>query len=196
MSSSLTSDGTLPVGTRVAERGGARARSGSAGDRGLSFADNLTLLAIGLVVVLVSLPRLRGFAVRENEQDAIDALALLAADARVESEVLLAGGLGALLASSTRHQSRLDDVELIDGGRLRRHGYLFDAVESAPGAWVLRAWPWEHGRTGLGAFVASDAAVLGHPNAGGRFSGPASPPSGPRADAEAAPAGWRVVRRY
>ena len=150
--------------------------SAADGKRGLSTADHVTLFAIGLVVLLVSLPRLRRFAIRENETDAIHALRILSSDALEHGEVLSAGGLGALLAASPAHQNRLADVELLDDGRLRRHGYLFDAVESAPGRWTLRAWPWEHGRTGLGAFRARDGALAGFANRGGRYSGPASPP--------------------
>lgn len=143
----------------------------------LSLADAGTLCAIGVVVVLVSLPKLRAFAVRENEFDALRALRLLASDATARGGALRAGGLGALLATNDSHRVRLEDVELCADGRLRRHGYLFDAVETAPGTWVLRAWPWEHPHTGLGAFLTTPGgAVHGWANADGAFSGPALPP--------------------
>jgi hypothetical protein len=182
-----------------AARPGGSAAVGEKADarRSLSIADHLTLFVIGLVVVLVSLPRLRRFAVRENENDAIQALRLLSADAADHPEVLDAGGLAALLAASARHQSRLEDVELLDGGRLRRHGYLFDAVESS-GGWMLRAWPWEHGRTGLGVFVATAEGLVGSPNSEGRWSGPLAPPPAalpPFAAPSAAAAGWVAISR-
>lgn len=155
----------------------ASARSGTIGRRGLSWTDRLTLLAIGVLVVLVSLPRLRRFALRENEIDAIRALSLLAGDALESREALQQGGLPALLAASTRHQTRLEDVEILEGGRLRRHGYLLDVIEVAPGDWRLRAWPWNYGQTGLGAFiVAPGGAVMGDANREGLFSGPECPP--------------------
>lgn len=149
--------------------------------RQLTLVDYATLLAIGLVVVLVSLPRLRAFALRENELDALRMLRLLASDARAVGPVMHAGGLGALLATHGDHRVRLEDLELVEGGRLRRHGYLFDAVPlvGATGAesWVLRAWPWEHARTGLGAFeIVPGGEVHGWANDDGAFSGPASAP--------------------
>ena len=196
MSSSWTSDGGSTIEARVdapaAPRASARAEAAAAEKRGLSIADPLTLLAIGLVVVLVSLPRLRRFAVRENETDAIHALKMLAADAEASPDALAAGGLGALLAASSSHQERFTDVELLEDGRLRRHGYLFDVVRDEAGRACLRAWPWEHGRTGVGAFVAGGGAVLGFENADGRYSGPASPPVPPRGDAAAR--SWLVMR--
>lgn len=187
MSSGTVRD-ALPVGSN--ERAGFR--EGALDERrGLSTADHLTLLAIGVVVLLVSLPRLRRFALRENELDAIQALRVLASDAAARPEVLAAGGLGALLATSERHRSRLADLEVLDDGRLRRHGYLLDAVEPEPGRWVLRAWPWEHGRTGLGAFVATAEGVRGAANENGRWSGPSAPPPARTAGG----VGWVPLRR-
>lgn len=169
------------------------ARRTYAEQRTLTLTDYLTLFAIALVVVLVSLPRLRAFALRENELDAVRMLRLLARDASEVQDfagVARAGGLGALLATRTEHRVRLEDLELVGDGRLRRHGYLFDAqpvlvpgADGAPGApverWVLRAWPWEHARTGLGAFeVFPGGEVHGHANTDGAFSGPLAPPAG------------------
>ena len=153
--------------------------------------DYATISAILLVVALVSVPQLRGFALRENELDAIQSLRVLAGDAAARPEVIAAGGLGSLLATSERHASRLSDLEVLDDGRLRRHGYLLDAVESEPGRWVLRAWPWEHGRTGLGAFVATAESVRGSANDQGRWSGPSHPPPARTSGG----AGWLALRR-
>lgn len=169
---------------------GAPPRTGNETERrGLAMPDYVTLSAIGVVVLLVSLPKLRAFALRENELDAVTTLRVLQVDATQRSSVMRAGGLGALLASNDTHRVRLDDVELLPEGRLRRHGYLFDAVEAAPRRWVLRAWPWEHAHTGLGAFEAAvvetsrreaegetTGLVLGHANPDGAFSGPGSAP--------------------
>jgi hypothetical protein len=147
---------------------------------GLSFVDGATLALIALVVVLVSLPRLRRFALRENETDAIRMLRVLSDDALGNGEALASGNLAALLASSADHHVRLEDVEVLDGGRLRRHGYVFAGLEPVAGRFVLIAWPWEHGRTGLGAFaIEPGGEPLGLPNSDGRFSGPGSPPPPP-----------------
>jgi hypothetical protein len=159
--------------------------------RGLRVLDYVTLLAIGALVVGVSLPRLRAFALRENERDAMHALRLLAADAEREPEVLRAGGLPALLAANGAHRVRLDDVELYGTRQLRRHGYLFDAVEVGTGRFVLRAWPWEHGHTGLAAFeTAGGRPLYGSANKNGGYSGPAAPPP---ALAAPAAAGWLAL---
>lgn len=178
------------------------ARRTYAEQRSLTLTDYLTLFSIGLVVVLVSLPRLRAFALRENELDAIRMLRLLARDAAAVADfasVARAGGLGALLATCTDHRVRLEDLELVGDGRLRRHGYLFDAqpvlATGAEGAiverWVLRAWPWEHGRTGLGAFeVLPGGEVHGHANESGAFSGPLAPPPCASMDGGDAAGGW------
>jgi hypothetical protein len=61
---------------------------------------------------------------------------------------------------------------------LRRHGYLFDMTMLRPGEPMLRAWPWNHGQTGRGAFVwTPQRGLIGSTNAEGRFSGPESPPA-------------------
>lgn len=159
--------------------------------RGLSFASGAMLSLIGVTVVLVSLPRLRRFALRENETDAVHMLRILSTDAVEHGEALSSGDLAAVLAASTAHRMRLEDVEVLDDGRLRRHGYLFAAVEGDPGRFVLLAWPWEHGRTGLGAFAAEPGkGVVGLENQDGRYSGPDRPPPHP-AGGEAAP--WRSM---
>jgi hypothetical protein len=176
------------AGARDARLEGARARGG------LTAADYLTLFLIGLVVVLVSLPRLRRFALRENELDAIALLAALGDDMGEFGAGLRAGGIAGLLAANERHEHRFEDLELLPGGLLRRHGYLFDAQETLPGQWVLRGWPWSYGRTGLGTFAFSSAqGLIGNANSDGRCDGPARPPEG--AEAAAGQGGWRALRR-
>lgn len=152
---------------------------------GLSWSDHLTLTAIGLVVVLVALPGLRRFALRENETDAVQMLRLISAESAAVGEA----GLGQILAPGTALQRRLGDVEVLPDGRVRRHGYLFDRARTSVDGVVLRAWPWEHGHTGIGAFLCIDGrGVVGDANGDGRYSGPDRPPPVPsRLDARWVP---------
>lgn len=179
--------------------------------RGLSWIDRLTLGAIGLVVVVVTLPVLRGFGLRENERDALRMLRVLVAEPmsaagvnattadapRAEWAGAVPGGAQAtlsLLAAQDRGiRRRLEDLETLPDGRLRRHGYLFDVVALGPGEPMLRAWPWEHAQTGRGAFVWTPRrGILGFQNTDGRFSGPSGAPTA----AEVLAGGWvRMPRR-
>jgi hypothetical protein len=157
----------------------------------LSVSGVLTLSAVALVVVLVSLPRLRGFALRENESDAASMLALLGESWRARAETAAGPDLAALLRADRDLARRLEDCRPVGAGRLLRHGYLFDAVEPEPGRWALRGWPWHAGQTGRAAFVwSAEAGLCGHPNDGARYGGPDAPPphdpSGP---------GWRPLGR-
>ncbi len=155
-----------PAATQVAEHA-----------RTLSWTDRLTLAAIGLVVVIVTLPVLRGFALRANELDALRTVRALAAQPAVPASVAAPGDLAALAANDRALQRRLEDLEILPDGRLRRHGYLFDVVHAGAGGSMLRAWPWEHGQTGRGAFVwTAQTGLLGHANGEGLFSGPDQAP--------------------
>jgi hypothetical protein len=159
--------------------------------RGISFVDAATLALIGVVVVLVSLPRLRRFALRENETDAIAMLRVLATDAQAHGEILAAEGLGALLAASSAQRVRLEDVEVLEQGRLRRHGYVFESILTDDGRRILIAWPWDHGRTGLGVFAEElGGPVVGLENAEGHYSGLERPPPVPPRDPGAP---WRAL---
>lgn len=141
--------------------------------------DALTLCAIAAVVLLVSLPRLREFALRENQSDAEKLVKRLGGlcDARELASGARLASISELVAASKDLARQLDDVELLDAGRtLRRHGYLFELAH-VDGRAVIHAWPWRYGQTGfavygwiqgVGAFV--DA------NARGACSGPANPP--------------------
>jgi len=143
--------------------------------------DALTLGAVALVVLLVSLPRLQDLAVRENEGDArwlTERLAELTREAP--------GGvrdIHGLLADQPTLTRLLDDSEYLEGGRLlRRHGYLFEVVAAPEGsldcaAAAVRAWPWRYQRTGREVYLWRCGEPLrAHPNAGGRWSGPGRPP--------------------
>lgn len=144
----------------------------------LHWADAAVLAAVGLVVLLVSLPRLREFALRENEADARTLVARLgelcsrelsAPDASAQSAS--PASLSEMLARTPQLAARLEDAEWLEqGALLRRHGYLFELTVHESGA-ALVAWPWEHGRTGCRAFRWKTGAVEGHPNPAGAWSG-------------------------
>jgi hypothetical protein len=160
--------------------------------RGIPLVDAAVLGLIALVVLLVSLPRLRRFALRENEADAIRALRILALDGVAHADVLAGGNLGALLAASPEHRVRLEDVEVLSDGRLRCHGYLFAVALVETGRPILLAWPWEHGSTGLAAFaIEPGGEPLGLRNEEGVYSGPDSPFPLPPGISP----GWMPVRR-
>ena len=158
----------------------------------LRAVDAMTLVAVATVVLLVSLPRLRDFALRQNESDARQmALRLVG----LISAPVHAGELptaGELVRGEPRLARELRDLEILDGGRrLRRHGYLFEIAPPGEGTPpTVRAWPWEHGRTGRLAFVAvPGGGLFVHPNAEGRWGGERRPPERSGADG-----GWALVR--
>ncbi len=148
--------------------------------RGFSTAGTLSLIAIASVLLFVSLPRLKGLALQENEADARATLELfrapllaLAHDAGSEPPPI-----GSLSRSPAILRS-LSDTDFLEEGRvLRRHGYLFSIVEIRAPALAeprfgILAWPWEQGNTGTAAFLlVSDGRVFHHPNQPARWSGP------------------------
>jgi hypothetical protein len=151
----------------------------------LHWADASVLLAVAVVVLLVSLPRLREFALRENEADARTLVARLGELCARETH---AGSLAQALEREPQLVARLDDAEWLDQGRvLRRHGYLFELDASRRPARVL-AWPWEHGRTGLRAFRWEAGVLQIHSNRAGAWSGAQAPPL-----EDASGDGWRPV---
>jgi hypothetical protein len=175
-SSASALQGTALQGSTSA--GGTTSVSDRAAARRLPFVDALTILAIGVVVVVVSIPRLRGFALRANELDAMHMLRALAAQPAPAGREQAGDDLSLLVAGDSAFRRRLEDIECLDDGRLRRHGYLFDMTMLRPGEPMLRAWPWNHGQTGRGAFVwTPQRGLLRADNADGRFSGPDRPPT-------------------
>ena len=156
---------------------------------GLVLADWVTLAAILTVVLVVSLPRLHSLALHQNELDAIQATRMLGSSVfAMESQPTLSR----VLEDDTALEHRLEDVEVLEQGRvLRRHGYLFDLTHTRDGAPALRAWPWNCGETGYGAFVFTpEGGLRGHRNEESRWSGPGNAPMVPDDDPE-----WRPVER-
>lgn len=156
---------------------------------GLSPSGFVSLAAVLALLVVVSLPRLRGLALRENEVDARGTVQLLArALASLppgERDVDLEQ-----VAQRTRLVRALHDAEWLEDGRvLRLHGYLFELcaapaplqaaglalslARTAPepsAALAVRAWPWSAG-TGRAAFLAHSGALFLHTNEDGRWQG-------------------------
>jgi len=152
--------------------------------------------ALGVVVVLVTLPLLRSLALRSNELDALRALDLLGRE--VFAAEIPVTAVGELFGEDLPLSDRLPDTRLLEGGRLMfHHGYLFEVVSTTDGGRVLRAWPLAHGETGLGAFTSpGPGQLLGHPNQSARWSGAgAAPPALPLADtaARSEAEGWRPM---
>ncbi len=154
----------------------------------------LLLAAVAAVVVLVSLPLLRGLALRENERDAMHTLGLFGREVFAAAPAAQQP-LGALLQADETLLRRLPDTHLVDGGRrLLRHGYLFELTASLTGEPTLLAWPYSHGETGLGAFrLASDGQLYGHPNRMARWSGPSQAPPTQRVATTASEDTWRLL---
>jgi hypothetical protein len=143
---------------------------------GLILADWITLGAIFLVVLVVSFPRLHSLALHQNEKDAMQAARMLGNSVlAMERELPLALALEE--DASLAH--RLEDVEVLEQGRLlRRHGYLFDLKRGVDGTLAIRAWPWNAGETGYGAFLyTKEEGLVGHANSHARWSGPDRAPT-------------------
>jgi len=147
--------------------------------------DYATIGAIMLVVVLVSIPRLRGFALRENELDAMRTLRLIGAQPAPAGMAAGRYDLATLVSHDGSLRRRLEDVEFLANGCVRRHGYLFDISMMQQGEPMVRAWPWSHGTTGRGAFVwTPQRGLLGFANEDGLFAGPNGAPEADDIDSD------------
>lgn len=169
---------TANMPSTTATSASAAQTSTRAAARTLPLLDKLTIFAIAVVVALVTVQRLRALGLRENELDAMRMLRTLSSLSAPTGADAKHSGLAALVAHDSSLDRRLEDLERMSDGRLRRHGYLFDVTVLRPGEPMLRAWPWNHGQTGRGAFVwTPQRGLLGFDNADGRFSGPDAPPT-------------------
>ena len=163
---------------------------------GLTLSGGLSLLSVVAVLVVVSVPRLRTLALRENEADARSTAQLLA---RSLSTLPAGEGRVPTVGECASRPVALADTELLEGGTLlRRHGYLFEVTRlpaplapsrsTAPSRLGLRAWPWAHGQTGVVALVvAADGTTWEHANEPRRWDGLAA-----RAEALTDDEGWRA----
>jgi len=166
---------TLAPGSLSAESAPVR---GNALTRRLApYLDRATVLGILLLVVLVTLPRLRSMAIQENELDAMRTLGVLGGEV-FAAEKASPERLGQLFEGESALDRRLADTRVTADGRLlERYGYLFELVESEDGP-CLRAWPVEEGRTGQGAFwLDADLGLRGDANQGSQWSGLEKPPT-------------------
>lgn len=138
----------------------------------MRLSDVAVLVAVGVVVLLVSLPRLREFALRENESDARTLVERLGRMIERQKSPATHADIASLLHTDVAFVKQLDDAEFLDGGTLlRRHGYLFD-VATTSGSAVVRAWPWNYRKTGTTAFAwCADSGLVGHRNGDGTWSG-------------------------
>ena len=163
---------------------GTHARSGK-----LRITDAVTLVAVVTVVLLVSLPRLRHFALRENESDARQVVRALAELVTHPVQAAERPDVGQLIRSDPLLEQQWRDIDYLAEGTLaRRHGYLFEVVHTESGA-AVRAWPWQHGRTGLCSYVWRPATgVLVHDDPTGSCSGDDRPPL-----SDLAFGGWRPL---
>lgn len=168
MNRTLASD-TIP--TEARETGGWLQR------RLAPHLDRATILGILLLVVLVTLPRLRSLAIHENEMDALRTLGVLGGEV-FAAESAAPDRLGALFTPESGLERRLADTRVLEDGRLLvRYGYLFELVDDRTGRGV-RAWPVEHGRTGQGAFwLDAERGLHGSSNREARWSGVERPPA-------------------
>jgi hypothetical protein len=172
----------LPASTRTAPRA-----------RSMRLESRVVLFAVCGLVFLVSLPRLRGIAIHENELDALRALELFSRELDTAKPPAC---IGELLPEGSGLSRRLADVStLADGALALRHGYLFELRRGSDGEQLVCAWPWRHGSTGLATFVAGPGrGVLGREAKDGdaeRWSGPGARPELGALDSAH---GWRRVR--
>lgn len=183
---------------------------------GLSALGASTIVAIVAVLVLVSLPRLRSYATTANEEDAV-ATSLRLANALSDRPVA-PDEVPPVEEIARDHLRELTNAEFFaEGQQMRRHGYLFTlqhvprpertglgrvvyASDPEP-LLAIVAWPWDVGRTGTSAWVATvEGDLFALRNHDGLWSGPdALNPGSPgqQRTSKAAPwswEGWRPIR--
>ncbi len=126
----------------------------------------LLLAAVGLVVVLVSMPRLAQWAAAGNQADAAQAAQVLGP---LLSAAPAAHTLGTLMRSTSPLRHRFSNARPLGAGYLvEHHGYLLARAEGG----ILFAWPLQSGRTGESAYAwTPDSGLLVHPNKDHRWTG-------------------------
>jgi hypothetical protein len=130
---------------------------------------NLALGAVAVLLFLVSVPRVHELALQDNQRDAQSAVRVLAEAAFPASatEKLSPYELSVALSE------RLRDVRFHkDSGLIQRHGYLFEVSSDTKGSDLIRAWPVDHGETGVMAYMMdNDSPLRTHRNSNATWSG-------------------------
>ena len=136
----------------------------------------LTLSAVGIVLFLVSVPRVHQFALQDNERDAKSSLLTLFSTVYADDGGRANRQLPAPEAWDQEVKCRLYDAHSSDDSELlQRHGYLLELAHRADGSEFLRAWPTEHGNTGRSAFLLDpQRGLIEHDNTDGTWSGATS----------------------
>lgn len=145
----------------------------------------LLLAAVGLVVVLISMPCLAQWAAMNNQEDAAKAVEVLGP---LLAAAPPAHTLGTLMHSTPLLRHRFSDARILGTGHMvEHHGYLLQRAEGG----ILFAWPSQIGRTGEAIYAwTSDAGLLALTEGSGRWSGPEGMPS----PAELALPGWQSLK--
>ena len=153
--------------------------------RGVLSPKNLSLASVGVLLFLVSVPRVHRLALQDNQRDAQSAVRALHQAVSTSSELVTPQALAAGL------EERLRDVKLHEEhGLIQRHGYLFEVAPGAGVGDVVRAWPVSHGDTGAAAYLMDpDGTLRVHANPAALWSGPlSSRPTGQEP-------GWQLAER-
>ncbi|MDE0903159.1 MAG: hypothetical protein OSB42_00885 [Planctomycetota bacterium] len=133
---------------------------------------SLLLAAVGLVVVLISMPCLAQWAAVNNQEDAAKAVQVLGP---LLAAAPAAHTLGTLMHSTPLLRHRFSDARLFGTGHMvEHHGYLLQRAEGG----ILFAWPRQSGRTGQAIYAwTSDAGLMALSKGNGRWSGLGGMPS-------------------
>jgi len=153
--------------------------------KGFLSPKNLSLASVGVLLFLVSVPRVHRLAVQDNQRDAQSAVRALYQAVSTASAVATPQELAAGL------EERLRDVKLHEEhGLIQRHGYLFEVAPGSGLGDVVRAWPVSHGDTGAAAYLMDpDGTLRVHANPAALWSGPlSSRPTGQEP-------GWQLAER-
>ncbi len=141
------------------------------GARHLPWLDRLTLAALAVAVVAVTIPRLRAMAMRANERDARAALGWLGAELAALPPASLQTELAGILSRLPVASRRFSDARVLASGGLVHHGYVFRSARDATGAPRLLAWPCQAGRTGEHAYAWDAGALFANANRPVAWSG-------------------------